>query len=114
SLLRVNEPIWDMVDLLCCVQARDHRGLVAIESSGTADPHRQAAAHAEDGVRRSCCCARSGAAAGKKIDARCCGEQAGSQTASRGRSAHNKARRSQGITARLENHPEEVGRPLSR
>ncbi|MFX4423947.1 hypothetical protein ABTA75_18915, partial [Acinetobacter baumannii] len=66
-MLRVNEPIWDMVDLLCCVQARDHRGLVAIESPGTADPHRQAAAHAKDRVRRSCCCARSGAAAGKKI-----------------------------------------------
>ncbi|BCH68285.1 hypothetical protein RvVAT039_pl11220 (plasmid) [Agrobacterium vitis] len=50
SLLRVNEPIWDMVELLCCVQARDHRGLVAIESPGTADPHRQAAAHAKDGA----------------------------------------------------------------
>ncbi|MDX8483550.1 hypothetical protein RFN28_34750, partial [Mesorhizobium sp. VK24D] len=56
-----------MVELLCCVQARDHRGLVAIGSPGTADPHRQAAAHAKDGARRSCCWARSGAAAGKKI-----------------------------------------------
>jgi hypothetical protein len=77
-------------------QARDHRGLVAIKSPGTAAPHPQGRSAAKDG-RAAILLFREEPHRGGEEDRRChCGREAGSQTASPGQIRPNKAHGSRG------------------
>src|SRR5208337_3783254 len=69
-------------------QARDHRGLVAIRSPGTAAPHLQGRSASGGRQEPSFLSREERRSRGEEGRRRRCGEEAGSKTASWGRSAH--------------------------
>jgi hypothetical protein len=87
-------------------QARDHRGLVAIKSPGTAAPHPQGRSAAKDGKAAILLFREEPRERrGRRLPTAIAGREAGSQTASPGQIRQNKAHGSRAVTASGDHHP---------